>query len=77
MKKLFQNKDKDLFEFIIFKYIFIRKNFIRQNTAIQVDNNLNNLAKFQIRKKEFIYFYLFSNQEKRRQAQALKKWTIK
>ena len=34
MKKLFQNKDKDLFEFIIFKYIFIRKNFIRQNTAI-------------------------------------------
>jgi hypothetical protein len=33
MKKLFENKDKDLFEFIIYFLFIIRKSFIRQNTA--------------------------------------------
>ena len=32
MKKLFENKDKDLFEFIIYFLFIIRKSFIRQNT---------------------------------------------
>ncbi len=34
MKKLFKNKDKDLFEFIIYYLFIIRKSFIRQNTAL-------------------------------------------
>ena len=33
MKKLFENKDKDLFEFIIYFLFIIRKSFIRTNTA--------------------------------------------
>ncbi len=33
MKKLFQNKDKDLFGFIIYYLFIIRKSFIRQNTG--------------------------------------------
>jgi hypothetical protein len=33
MKKLFENKDKDLFEFIIYFLFIIRKSFIRQNTG--------------------------------------------
>ncbi len=33
MKKLFENKDKDLFEFIIYFLFIIRKSFIRKNTV--------------------------------------------
>ncbi len=39
MKKLFENKDKDLFEFIIYFLFIIRKSFIRQNTDFMVQEN--------------------------------------